>query len=380
MKCVVKIDEYSLVYLEGKVLLNGDFMDQICARAGKNVYELIQDGGFSFDKITTYVGAASGPRWLVASGFDLSLLESEVMGNRLPVVLVGSSAGAMRFAAWTQPEPEKSYNKLIDAYISMSFTRQDSPGNILHAIRGVIDTYIDDDAVPFALVNKKYRLAIITARAKNLASFDTKWLQMPVIGTMFLSNIVHRRLIHMFFQRVVFHNSPIPPPFCLDRDFRGQAVALNKVNFKHAILASSAIPLAVTGVRDIYGAPNGTYRDGGLIDYHLNQKYAGGNGSITLMFNHQERVIPAWLDRKLKFRQPPERYLEDLLLVYPSDDFMRKLPYCRVPDREDFKRYVNNPSGRIRNWRRTVDVSKNLGETFLELVAGRKLRDVVKRI
>ena len=56
-------------------------MNEICIRAGENVYEVIQDGGFDFDRVTTYVGAASGPRWLVASGFDLSLLENGVLGN-----------------------------------------------------------------------------------------------------------------------------------------------------------------------------------------------------------------------------------------------------------------------------------------------------------
>jgi len=217
-------------------------MDEICIRAGKNVYEVIQNGEFDFDRVTSYVGAASGPRWLVASGFDLSLLENGVLGNNLPVVLAGSSAGAMRFAAWVQPEPEKSYRRLIDAYISMNFTRKDKPGEILQSLRDLIDSYIDNEAIPFALASKKYRLAIMTARAKRLASSDMRWLQGLAIGTGFLFSAVNRRLIHKFFQRVVFHNSPIPPPFCLDHDFRGQAVVLNKVNFKHALLASSAIP------------------------------------------------------------------------------------------------------------------------------------------
>ncbi len=355
-------------------------MDEICVSAGKNVYEIIQDSGFDFDRVTTYVGAASGPRWLVASGFDLSLLENGALGNNLPVVLAGSSAGAMRFAAWVQPEPEKSYRRLIDAYISLNFTRGDKPAEVLQSLHDLIDNYIDDDAISFALVNKKYRLAIMTVRAKRLASSDARWLQGLAIGTGFLFNAINRRLIHTFFQRVVFHNSPIPPPFCMDRYFRGQAIALNKVNFKHALLASSAVPLTAAGVRDIYGAPNGTYRDGGFTDYHLNQKYSGGQGTITLMFNHQERIIPTWMDKRLISRRPPGGYLEDLLMVYPSEDVIRTLPYNRVPDRGDFKRYADNPSGRIRNWRQTVAISKHLGEQFLELVESGRLRDVVKKM
>jgi len=355
-------------------------MDEICVSAGKNVYNIIQDGGFDFDRVTTYVGAASGPRWLVASGFDLTLLENGVLGNKLPVVLAGSSAGAMRFAAWAQPEPEKSYLRLIEAYTSLRVTKRDKPVQVLQSIHDLINYYIDDDAIPFALTSKKYRLAIMTVRAKGPASSDVRWLQRFAFGMGFFFNALNRRLIHTFFQRVVFHNSPIPPPFCLNLDFRGQVIALNKVNFKHALLASIAVPFAAAGVRDIYGAPNGTYRDGGLADYHLNQKYAGGQGAITLIFNHQERIIPTWMDKRLYSRRLPEEYLDDLLLVYPSDDLVRKLPYNRVPDRGDFRRYADNPMARMRSWRQAVAISKHLGEQFLELFASGRVRDVVKKI
>ena len=355
-------------------------MSELCVRAGKNAYEIIQDGGFDFDAIAAYVGAAPGPRWLLATGFDRSLLRSEVLGNKRPVVLAGSSAGALRFAAWMQPEPEKSYNQLIDGYIAMHFTKHDTPEKVLRAIRTLIDSYIDDDALQFALNNRKYRLAIMTARSKHLAASNVRWLQMIALGSAFVCNAISRRLLHRFFQRVVFHNSPIIPYFCLNHDFRGQAIPLNEANFKPALLASSAVPLAAAGVRDIYGAPWGMYRDGGLMDYHLNQKYSGGGETITLIFNHQRHLIPTWLDKHFPSRQPPKEYLEDVLLVYPSDDFMRRLPYGQAPNREDFKKYADNPSKRMRDWKRAVSVSECLGEQFLDLAQSGRLREVTERL
>jgi len=355
-------------------------MNELHVRAGKNVHEIIESGEFDFDQVMTYVGAAPGPRWLVASGFDLSLLQSGVLGKKRPTVLAGSSAGALRFAAWMQPEPEKSYDKLIEAYIALNFTKKDTPETVLRGIRGLIDSYIDDDALPFALANRKYRLAIVTARAKHLAASNARWLQVLALGTGFVCNTLNRRMIHWFFQRVVFHNSPILPYFCLNHDFKGQAIPLNEANFKHALLASSALPVAAAGVRDIYGAPGGMYRDGGFMDYHLNQKYSGGDGAITLLFNHQERLIPAWFDKGLSSRQPPAEYLENLLLVYPSDDFIRKLPYGTVPERKDFRTYADNPAKRMANWRKVVEVSKHLGEEFLELVESGRLRSVTKKL
>ena len=116
------------------------------------------------------------------------------------------------------------------------------------------------------------------------------------------------------------------------------------------------------------------------MDYHLNQKYSGGKGAVTLLFNHQQRLIPTWLDKRLRSRHPADEYLEDLLMVYPSSDFIRKLPYGKVPEREDFRKHADNPSKRMRNWRKTVEVSKHLGEQFLELVESGKLRSVAKRM
>ncbi len=105
-------------------------MERLCIRAGKRALEMIRDGGFRLDRVTTYVGPAVGPRWLVASGFDLTLLRNGKLGSKSrPVLLTGASAGAWRFAAWLQPEPEKSYRRLLDAYIGIPFDRRSTPSS-----------------------------------------------------------------------------------------------------------------------------------------------------------------------------------------------------------------------------------------------------------
>ncbi len=355
-------------------------MPNICIRAGKNVYEVIRAGGFDFDNVTTYVGGAPGPRWLVASGFDIPLLKSGVLGNKLPVVLAGASSAAMRFAAWMQPEPEKSYKDLLDAYIDMNFTRRDKPETVRKSILDLIDHYIDDDALPFALNNKKYRLAVITARSRNLAASNIRWLLGLGLGACFICNLMNQDTAGWFFQRVVFHNIPVQPYFCLNPNFKGHAITLNEFNFKYALLASAALPMASSGVKDIYGAPGGMYRDGGLTDYHLNQRYSARKGAITLLFNHQQRIIPAWLDKHISSHRPPLECLEDVLMVYPSGNFIQQLPYGKLPDRRDFKSYADNPSKRMRDWRRAVSVSPCLGEEFLEIVDSGRLAEVTERL
>lgn len=353
-------------------------MVDISVKAGKYVYEMIQDGTFNLDRVTTCVGPGTGPKWLVASGFDRTILKTGVLGRNNSVLLAGSSAGALRFAAWVQPEPEKSYDNLTESYISMSFTRKDTTETILRSISNVIKSFMEDDAIPFALASKKYRLAITTARAKSMAASEMKLLQSFGLAMAFIFNAMNPTWLGLFFQRVVFHNSPIPPKFCLRNGFKGKTIQLNRANFKHVLLASSAIPVAVSGVRDIYGAPNGTYRDGGITDYQLNQNYGLNREDIVLLFQHQERIIPGWLDKKLIYRRVPADNLDNLLMVYPTEEFIKTLPGGQVPQRKDFKTFADKPSVRIRNWQKVVAKSAHLGEQFLELIESNKLRDVVK--
>jgi len=354
--------------------------ENIRVRAGKRAYELIRAGGFSLDRIGTYFGPAGGPRWLVASGFDLALLKDGALGRRQPVWLVGSSAGAWRFAAWLQPEAVKSYHSLIEAYISATYGRRDTPATILASLKAIVNSYIDDDALSFALACKPYRLAILTCRAKNLTA--SEWLLIQKTGFIFawLANALHPALIHCFGERTVFYYGAQPPDFCLRKGFRGCYFPLSEINFKAAVVASGAIPVAVAGVRDIFDAADGIYRDGGLIDYHINQDYRTRGNGLTLFFHHQERIIPGWMDKRFRKRRPTEDFLDSVVMVYPAEGFVETLPDGRIPDRSDFETFVDDPARRIANWRRTVELAAPLGEEFLEMIASGRLADVVERL
>jgi hypothetical protein len=353
-------------------------MNKLRIKAGKNIYQIIKDGGFNFNSVSTYVGPAVGPRWLVASGFDLTLLKGGLLGRSQPVQLIGSSAGAFRFAAWLQPEALKSYNKLLDAYINVIYSREDTPAMVLKKLTGIVNEYLEDDALPFALANKKYRLVIITARARGFIASENHWLQKAGLITGFVFNYISRENIYKFADRVVFYNASKPPAFCLKSQFHGTYVQLNEINFKYAVLASGAIPLVIDGVRDIYGAPRGVYRDGGLIDYNLTHQFAVKENEIVLFFHHQERIIPGWLDKKLKSRVPEANTLNNVLMIFPSQSFVESLPGGKVPDRTDFVTFINDQGTRINNWRKAVELSAPLGEEFLELVESGKIRDVVE--
>lgn len=353
-------------------------MSRLRIKAGSGIYHIIKDGGFNFDSISTYFGPAVGPRWLIAGGFDLTLLEGCFLGRKNPVQLVGSSAGAFRFAAWLQPEAVKSYRNLMDAYTHAVYTRDDTPAIILEKITGILNHYLEDDALPFALNNKKYRLVVLTARGRGLVASEHQTLQKMGLTACFLFNYLKREHIYKFVERVVFYNASKPPSFCLRPEFRGRCTQLNEINFKYAVLASGAIPLFIQGVRDIYGAPRGVYRDGGFIDYHLTHQFAEKKDDLVLFFHHQERIIPGWLDKEMINRVPDPDILSNVLMIFPSQRFIEILPGGKVPDRTDLVTLMDDPETRIKNWQKAADLSAPLGEDFLELVESGRLRDVVE--
>ena len=347
-------------------------------KAGKLAYEMITDGGFNMDKIATYFGPAGGPRWLVSSGFDLTLLREGLLGRNKPVWLIGASAGAWRFTAWLQPEAEKSYLAFMNAYITTIYKRHDKPHIILQKLTDIVDSYIEEDGLPFTLSNKRYRLAILTTRMKNIGISDRTWSQNLGFLLIFLANAINPALVHLFAERIVFYYGAKPPDFCFRKEFRGRFFPLSQVNFKTAVLASGAIPVVVAGVRNIFGAPNGVYRDGGLIDYNINQDYHAQDDGLILFFHHQERIIPGWMDKSFKKRRPPDAFLKSVLMIYPSENFVKKLPNGRIPDRGDFDTFLDDPATRIANWRKAVALSAPLGEEFLELVESGKIKEVVE--
>ncbi|KAF0159256.1 MAG: cytoplasmic protein [Syntrophaceae bacterium] len=354
-------------------------MSRLRIKAGKKAYEIIKDGGFNFDAVSAYYGAAVGPRWLIASGFDLTLLTQNLLGRSRSVHLIGSSAGAWRFAAWLQPQAADCYRKFIHAYITVGYTRKDTPVTILEKFSHILNTYIEDDALPFALANKRYRLSVITARARGLVASEKYLLQKSALAACYVLNFFSRNNLYHFADRVVFYGGSKPPPFCFQPQFQGKYVRINESNFKYAVMASGAIPLIVAGVKNIFGAPHGVYRDGGLIDYHLSHQFAAKENELVLFFHHQERIIPGWLDKKNKRRIPDDQTLNNVVMVFPSQSFIDRLPSGKAPDRDDFLTYIDKGAERIAHWNKAMELAAPLGEDFLELVDSGKIREMVEK-
>ena len=131
------------------------------------------------------------------------------------------------------------------------------------------------------------------------------------------------------------------------------------------MLASGAIPLVLNGIRDINGAPPGIYRDGGIIDYHLDLP-TSAEGKLTLFPHFYDHLIPGWFDKKLPWRRAATRNTDRTLLLCPSPEFIRNLPNGKIPDRTDFK--TMEPELRKKVWRSVVSSCAALAEEFNDVL------------
>jgi len=348
-------------------------------KAGPAIVDMIRQEGLKPEKVRVFAGPAGGPKWFVSVGFDQALMKSGFLGrggNR--VLLAGASAGAWRCLAMACRDPLSAYEKLRIAYSRNIFTRRDTPLTVGAALLRNVNEFVGDDDIPYLLEHPTYDLAIHTVRSKGPAASDCRALEGSALLAAALMNVASQAAMNVFFERVVFFCSKAAPSFL--GSFKGSAVKLNRETFRMAAVATGSLPYVVSGVKDIPGAPRGVYRDGGLIDYQLNQDYNPPEGTLTLFFHYQERIVPGWFDKVLRWRRPPEGSLNQVLQIYPGADFVQMLPDSRLPDRHDFTIFVNNPSERIRRWDEVSRLSEILGEEFLEAVESNRIRELVQPI
>jgi hypothetical protein len=347
-------------------------------RAGARALPLIREHGLEPERIAVFAGPAGGPKWFVSVGFDQVLMETDML-RRGPgrVLLVGSSAGGWRCLAMAAAHPQDAYERLRIAYSRNVFTRRDNQYTVSQALRSNVDHFLTDEDIAFVLAHPSFDVAIHVVRSSGPAAVENRLIQgTALLGTALL-NVLSPRFMRLCYERILFHTGEAPPSFARER-FAGRTARLTEENTREAALATGSLPYIIAGVPDIPGAPRGVYRDGGLIDYQLNQDYAPPPGHLTLFFHYQERIVPGWLDKRLTWRTAPPGSTDHLLQVFPGPDFLRLLPDGRLPDRSDFVDFVDNPGQRIRRWDEVSATSRILGEEFMNHIESGQIRKLVK--
>lgn len=132
----------------------------------------------------------------------------------------------------------------------------------------------------------------------------------------------------------------------------------------------------MSAVTQIEHATQGSYRDGGLVDYHLDLPYPSQGIVLYPHFTH--KIIPGWFDKTLFWRKSNPKFQARTLLISPSPAYLQKLPLKRLPDRKDFVTFAEQPQKRMQIWQQCIDESQRLGDAFLELVEKQNWQDYMQ--
>lgn len=344
-------------------------------RAGRRALERLKNSPLTPDDIHVIPGAAGGPKALGISGLDKAIFGEFLPRAPQQRALIGSSIGSWRFAAIaSSDDPKAQLSRLAELYTAQRFAKGVSMAEVsrkstlfLEELLGGCEDHI--------LEHPWYRLSIVVVRSRGMLEHDTRGRLSLGLMNAISANMVSRRHLGRFMERGIIHDRRARTPVSKLVDFPSHEVPLSRENLIPALLASASIPMIMAGVRNIPGAPDGLYRDGGLLDYHLDLPYE--QPGVILYPHFTDRVVPGWFDKSLPWRRGDSTRLQDVLLVSPSADYLASLPDCKLPDRKDFEHYAGNDEGRERAWRKAIAASDQLGDEFMELVDSGRLRDVL---
>ena len=347
-------------------------------QAGPAAMRIIQERGLRPQDIRVVAGAAGGPKWLVLSGLDRMIFGSWFQDRTAPLFLVGASIGAWRFAALCRRQPLEALDRFEAAYIHQRYESKPTAGEVSRESQRIMDDFLDDDGIREILDHPFLRLNLFSVRCNGLLASDAKLPLAAGLAGAALANLCRRRLLSLFFQQTLFYDSRSVPPFQKGDGFSPRRVKLAGDNFRQALLASGSIPLVMNRVSDIPGAEKGAYRDGGIVDYHLDIPFGVKGDGLVLFPHYTDRIIPGWFDKRLTWRKPHPDHMAHVLMVSPSREFVADLPFGKIPDRNDFWQFFGDDDGRIGYWQTVSRKSRQLADELAELVESDHIAERVR--
>ncbi|MDD5031364.1 MAG: phospholipase, partial [Rhodoferax sp.] len=313
-------------------------MKALAIFAGPGALKHLQQNGLQSADVSAIPAAAGGPKGLILGPLDRFLFGQWLAASNQPVDLVGASIGAWRMATACLNEPVAAFNRLEHDYIHQDY--QLLPGETRPAAQRVSALFganlqaFYGGRVPQVLQHPRYRLHVLTSHGRGLLAREQPWRTAAGYASAFLGNLLARRALGGWLERVVFSSavataptSPARLPFDAS-DYPTQQVLLTEANFQAALQASCSIPLVLQAVHDIAGAPTGAYWDGGVTDYHLHLNWRG----LVLYPHFQQAVVPGWLDKHLRWRHRASAFLDNVVVLAPRPEWVHTLPNGKLPD------------------------------------------------
>lgn len=340
--------------------------------AGAEALAELREVGLRPERVRAFVGASGGPKWLALHGLDRALFPWLLARARAPLHAVGSSIGSWRIATLATRQPLRALESLCDEYIEQRYGKKPSPREISAGGERILGATLGPDGVAPLVEHPLLRLHVVTARMRGMAAAEGA-LQQLGLGAAIALNALDRRALGLSLERVVFDAGGDPGPFAPWQGLPTTHVPLTKRNALSALYASAAIPAVMQGVRDPDGAPRGTYRDGGVADYHFGQEIDAVDG-LTLYPHFYPHLVPGWFDKMLPWRRT--RGLKRTILIAPSAEHVASLPHGKIPDRDDF--VTMSDRERISAWREVIARGRAMGDELMELLDSGRIAEAAQ--
>lgn len=345
-------------------------------KAGYLAKKLIEQDGFHAHQVDMMPGAAGGPK-----GLGLKGLDQAIFGHFFPQApqrraLIGSSIGSWRFASILAWGVDEGTERLADLYTHLEFHK----GMKYQQISKICEDMLNQLVVgkeQNIVQHPEYHLTVLAVKSQHIFSSDRALPLLASAAGIIATNAISRRYSGLFMQRVVAQpDHALKLKLNTEKDFQTIYQNLNSNNLYGWLMASGSIPGVMAGIRNIPDAPQGCYRDGGLIDYHLDLPYP--SKGIVLYPHFSDSIIPSWFDKGLFWRKANPQHQSRTLLISPSPAYLASLPMGHLPDRKDFADLIHQPKKRIKIWQQCIAESQRLGDEFLELVEKQNLGNIIK--
>jgi hypothetical protein len=343
--------------------------------AGPRALAIIRERGLRAEDVDVMPGASGGAKWLAIAGLDRFLARDFFSGPRQrPMHLIGSSIGAWRMACFAQRDPISAFARGHDGYIyRQRYSAKPSPREVTGVMTGILHNVLGETGAAEILAHSWARVHFITAMGLALAASAQRFALSTSLVIAAVANAVSRRSLGLQMKRCVFHSAGSDTPFVGLTDLPTVHLPLTRDNLPAVLLASGAIPLLLEGV-NIPGREGEVHWDGGVIDYHPDLDFGAGEG-LVLYPHFFDHIIPGWFDKPLRWRRGKSGNFDRVLLVAPSQEFVRSLPGGKIPDRRDF--YTMPEAERMKRWQRVREASERLGDELGELIIRNRVADVL---
>ncbi len=345
-------------------------------RAGHLARKLIGKEGLHAHQVDTIPGAAGGPKGIGIQGLDQAIFGDFLAQIPQRRTVIGSSIGSWRFASILAWGAKEGTERLSELYTNLHFTNKMSRQEVGDICRNMLFDLIQGKE-QHLVEHPDYHIAVISVKAQHIFQSDKSLPLLASVAGIVSSNAVARKHNRLFMQRVISQPN-IGEQFKVDDDFITHYQALNLENVTPWLMASASIPGVMSAVRDIPNAPQGSYRDGGLIDYHIDLPFQ--SKGIVLYPHFTDSITPGWFDKMFKSRKANPENQARTLLLSPSQEYLNSLPLGRLPDRKDFTLKGLDQQKRIQLWNQSVADSQRLGDEFLEMIEKQNFAEFMQNL